>query len=96
MIPERSGRAGTASVRRIARVLLATSMLLMLAGCGDEDRVRECLRDQKRYIGGQDATYLTEVVSVKVWRSYPDGRATRFVKYRLQGSDTIHSTTCLW
>ena len=87
---------GSSITRRLLYGTPALAILSILAGCGDEDRVRQCLRDQEQYSGGQHGTYMTEVVSVQVLRSYPDGRATRAVKYRIQGSDTIQSTTCLW
>jgi len=60
--------------------------------------VRNCLAQSSQRYGvarGHDV-YLTDVVEVNVHRSYPDGTATRFVKYRVQGSSDIQSTTCLW
>ncbi len=64
---------------------------------GDEN-VRDCLAQSSQRYGiarGHDI-YLTDVVEVNVHRSYPDGTATRFVQYRVQGSSDIQSTTCLW
>ncbi|GLO68991.1 hypothetical protein MACH17_05080 [Phaeobacter inhibens] len=64
----------------------------------ERQNVRDCLADlSQRYgtVRGHDV-YLTDVVEVNVYRTYPDGTATRFVKYQIQGSQDLQSTTCLW
>lgn len=64
----------------------------------ERENVRDCLAESSQRYGiarGHDV-YLTDVVEVNVHRSYPDGTATRFVKYRVQGSSQIQSTTCRW
>lgn len=68
------------------------------SGGSDINNVRNCLTTQSQQYGiarGHDA-YLTDVVDVEAYKTYADNTATRFVKYRLQGSDEIHSTTCRW
>lgn len=72
------------------------SLLVLLAGCDDESRVRACLEKNAELIGGQDHVFLTEVISVQTLKSYPDGRATRAVSYRTSNSPGVQSTTCLW
>lgn len=60
--------------------------------------VRDCLADlSQRYgtVRGHDV-FLTDVVEVNIHRSYPDGTATRFIKYHVQGSSQLQSATCLW
>lgn len=64
----------------------------------ERQNVRDCLAESSQRYGiarGHDV-YLTDVVEVNVYRSYPDGTATRFVKYLVQGSNDLQSTTCLW
>lgn len=64
----------------------------------ERQNVRDCLAEQSQRYGiarGHDV-YLTDVIEVNIHRSYPDGTATRFVKYLVQGSQDLHSTTCLW
>ena len=64
----------------------------------ERQNVRDCLAQQSQRFGiarGHDV-YLTDVVEVNIHRSYGDGTATRFVKYLVQGSQDIQSTTCLW
>jgi hypothetical protein len=64
----------------------------------ERQNVRDCLTQQSQRFGtarGHDV-YLTDVVEVNVHRSYPDGTATRFVKYLVQGSQDLQTTTCLW
>ena len=80
----------------IAAVLVGTGF--WIANGIERENVRDCLAQSSQRYGiarGHDV-YLTDVVDVKVHRSYPDGTATRFVKYRVQGSQDIQSTTCLW
>ena len=64
----------------------------------ERENVRDCLaQSSQRYgIARGHEVYLTDVVEVNIHRSYPDGTATRFVKYRVQGSQDLQSTTCLW
>ncbi|WP_179381688.1 hypothetical protein [Jannaschia marina] len=70
---------------------------LVLAGGNLEAQTRDCLETHSRqYLGGQDHVYLTEVIGEEIWRSYPDGTATRFVKYRVQGSNDVKTATCRW
>lgn len=71
-------------------------LMLGLAACSEESRVRACLEKNAELIGGVDHVYLSEVVDVKRWRSFPDGTAMYFVKYRLQGDRRVHDTTCRW
>ena len=64
----------------------------------ERQNVRDCLAEQSQRFGigrGHDV-YLTDVVEVNVHRSYPDGTATRFVKYQVQGANDLQTTTCLW
>ncbi len=64
----------------------------------ERQTVRDCLSEQSRRYGtarGHDV-YLTDVVKVEVYQSYGDGTATRFVKYLIQGSSDLQSTTCRW
>ncbi|SPH20649.1 hypothetical protein ASD8599_01388 [Ascidiaceihabitans donghaensis] len=64
----------------------------------ERQNVRDCLAEQSQRYGiaqGHDV-YLTDVIEVNIHRSYPDGTATRFVKYLVQGSQNLQSTTCLW
>lgn len=80
----------------IAAVLIGAGF--WIADGIERQNVRDCLADlSQRYgtVRGHDV-YLTDVVEVNVHRSYPDGTATRFVKYHVQGSSEIQSTTCLW
>lgn len=64
----------------------------------ERQNVRDCLEQSSRQygIGNQHHVYLTDVIQVEVHPSYGDGTATRFVKYQLQGSSEIQSTTCRW
>ena len=60
--------------------------------------VRDCLAEQSQRFGiarGHDA-YLADVVEVEIYQTYGDNTATRFVKYRIQGSRELQSTTCRW
>jgi hypothetical protein len=80
----------------IAAVLLGAGF--WIADGIQRENVRDCLTEYSQRYGiarGHD-TYLTDVVEVNVQRSYPDGTATRNVKYRIQGSSQIQSTRCLW
>lgn len=70
---------------------------LALTGGGLEGKLRQCLEQHSsQYLGGQDHVYMTEALSEEIWRSYPDGTATRFVKYRVQGSNDVKTATCRW
>lgn len=74
------------------------AMYFWVAEGVERQYVRDCLAEQSQRFGiarGHDV-YLTDVVEVNVHRSYGDGTATRFVKYLVQGSQEIQSTTCLW
>lgn len=64
----------------------------------ERNDVRACLEQHSEQfgIGRNHHTFMTDVVSVEVHRSYGDGTATRFVRYVLQGSDEIQSATCRW
>ena len=80
----------------IAAVLVGAGF--WIADGVQRENVRDGLAQSSQRYGiarGHDV-YLTDVVEVNVHRSYPDGTATRFVKYRVQGSSDIQSTTCLW
>lgn len=70
--------------------------VLALGGGGLERNLRTCLEEQNLRIAGQDHVYMTEAIEEEIWRNYPDGTATRFVKYRVQGSSAVKSTTCRW
>lgn len=64
----------------------------------ERQNVRDCLAEQSQRFGiarGHDA-YLTDVVEVEIYQTYGDNTATRFVKYRIQGSRELQSTTCRW
>jgi hypothetical protein len=64
----------------------------------ERQNVRDCLAQQSQRFGtarGHDV-YLMDVVEVNIHRSYPDGTATRFVKYHVQGANDLQSTTCRW
>jgi hypothetical protein len=64
----------------------------------ERQNVRECLAELSQQYGiarGHDA-YLTDVVEVEIYRTYGDNTATRFVKYRIQGSNELQSATCRW
>ncbi len=77
---------------------LIAGAVYMFSGSGLEANVRGCLEQHSRKYGahGLDHVYMTEVVEAKVWRSYPNGTATRVVTYYVQGSEELQSTTCLW
>lgn len=80
----------------IAAVLVGAGF--WIANGIERENVRDCLAQSSQRYGiarGHDV-YLTDVVEVNVRRSYPDGTAKRFVKYRVQGSQDLQSTTCLW
>lgn len=81
---------------RTTLTMLAVIAVLAVSACGNESNVRQCLKEHAAMMGGQDHVYLTKVVNVEVWQSYPDGTATRFVKYRVQGSNETRSATCRW
>jgi hypothetical protein len=77
---------------------LITGIGFWIAEGVERQNVRDCLAEQSQRFGiarGHDV-YLTDVVEVNIHRSYGDGTATRFVKYLVQGSQDIQSTTCLW
>ena len=64
----------------------------------ERQNVRDCLAEQSQGFGiarGHDV-YLTDVVEVNVHQSYPDGTATRFVRYQVQGANDLQTTTCQW
>ncbi|MBU2994357.1 hypothetical protein Q4555_06720 [Octadecabacter sp. 1_MG-2023] len=64
----------------------------------ERQNVRDCLAEQSQRYGiarGHDV-YLSDVVEVEVYQTYGDNTATRFVKYRIQGSHELQSTTCRW
>jgi len=64
----------------------------------ERQNVRDCLAEQSQRFGiarGHDV-YLSDVVEVNIHRAYGDGTATRFVKYLVQGSQDLQSTTCRW
>lgn len=82
--------------RAVVLRMAGIAAIALLAGCGEEDRVRACLKKNSGLTGGVDHVYLNEVVSVETWQSYPDGTATYFVKYKLKGRQGIHDTTCRW
>lgn len=78
-------------------IISVAAGFVALSGSGLETKVRACLEDHSRkYSGGLDHVYLTEALGQEIWRSYPDGTATRIVTYRLQGSNEVKTTTCLW
>ncbi len=64
----------------------------------ERQNVRDCLEQSSRQYGikRNHSNYLTDVVEVEVYQSYGDGTATRFVKYLIQGSGDLQSTTCRW
>lgn len=70
--------------------------IMFLGGGGLERNLRACLEDHSRRISSQDHVYMTEAIGEEIYRSYPDGTATRFVKYRVQGSSAIKTATCRW
>lgn len=82
--------------RRIGLATACLSILVTLAGCDDDANVRACLKKNGAGLAGQDHTYMNEVVSVRTLKSYPDGRATRAVSYRVSNASGIRKTTCLW
>lgn len=64
----------------------------------ERQNVRDCLAEQSQRFGiarGHDV-YLSDVVEVEVYQTYGDNTATRFVKYLVQGSQDLQSTTCRW
>lgn len=70
---------------------------LALSGGSLEAKLRQCLEELNRQgIHAQDAVYMTEALGEEIWRSYPDGSATRFVQYRVQGSNDVRTATCRW
>lgn len=78
-------------------IAAAIGVGLWIADGVERKNVRECLDQHSRgYTGGQDHVFMTDVVEVQIYRHYPDGTATRFVTYRIQGSSDVQSTTCLW
>jgi len=64
----------------------------------ERQNVRDCLEEmsQEYGIAKNHHIFMSDVVEVEIYRSFGDGSATRFVKYRLQGSSEIQSTTCRW
>ncbi len=64
----------------------------------ERQNVRDCLEQSSRQYGikRNHSVYLTDVIDVEVYQSYGDGTATRFVKYLIQGSPDLQSTTCRW
>jgi hypothetical protein len=69
---------------------------MFLTGGGLERNLRACLEEQSHRIAGQDHVYMTDALGEEIWQSYPDGTATRFVRYQVQGSSEVKSTTCRW
>lgn len=64
----------------------------------ERQSVRDCLAQHSRQYGiaNQHDVYLTDVIEVEIYQSYGDNTATRFVKYRIQGSNELQSATCRW
>lgn len=77
-------------------IAAGVACVIFLSGGGLERNLRACLEDHSLRISSQDHVYMTEALDEEIWRSYPDGTATRFVKYRVQGSSDVKTATCRW
>lgn len=64
----------------------------------ERQNVRDCLEQSSREYGiaKNHHIHMTDVIEVRIYQVYGDNTATRFVKYLLQGSSEIQSTTCRW
>jgi len=71
-------------------------LIFVLNKSGLERNVRACLENSNRYTGDFHHIYLTDVVSADRMRTFPDGTAMRTVKYHVENSNRVHSTTCTW
>lgn len=81
-----------------ACIAAAVGIYFWIAEGVERQNVRDCLAQLGQQYGitrGHNA-YLSEVVGVDVYQTYGDNTATRFVKYRIQGSSELQTTTCRW
>ena len=63
----------------------------------ERNNVLSCLEEHSEgLIGGQDHVYMTDVDSIEVQRSFPNGEAVRVVKYRVSYDNAIQTAWCRW